>query len=156
MRLKRPHSWKNRRYAEKVKEANDAAVAAAAKAEGKAKAKKGRKKGGEFHHDSVVKQARRYPPKIELDHASTFEGIIQYLPQGCRLSRDHCDNAWRICYFGAQYTRSWNKYGIQGAGIEIARQAWKHALKFAYELEVPFGGLKSEGASGAASSGSGW
>ncbi len=43
--------------------------------------------------------------------------------------------------YGSQFTRSFAKWGISGAGIEIVWTAWSKALELAHEFECPYADL---------------
>ena len=80
----------------------------------------------------------KYPPKVELQGMSV-EDLNLMLPCVGHIGYDDKDSALRLTFRGKQHTRSLSEWGgVEGAGEELLKLAWKYALKQGFEKACPF------------------
>ena len=83
-----------------------------------------------------MKRSRKYPPACNLEGETTAEELNSMLPAGCRIGGDAHNARWSLSTWNPGSTsRSWNLWGVSGAGWELVRIAWQMAVDESREEE---------------------
>ena len=114
--------------AQKIKEKNASGIP---QPKGKAKPKRG-------EQPPEQKRQRRYPPCPPLDGELTVAELNALVPETCSFAADSNNARWLLTAYGSKHSRSWNLWGVSGAGLELVKIAWRIAVSEAHEDSCPY------------------